>query len=46
VKPWYSQGRMFLGELHQDMGEKEKATENLRVAEAMFQEMGMDYWLD
>ena len=29
-----------------DAGEKEKAEENLKEAEVMFQEMGMDYWLD
>jgi class 3 adenylate cyclase/tetratricopeptide (TPR) repeat protein len=46
LKPWYSQGRMFLGEFYLDTGEKEKAMENLKEAEAMFQEMGMDYWLD
>ncbi len=46
AKPMYSQGRMFLGEFYLDTGEKQKAMENLKEAEAMFQEMGMDYWLD
>lgn len=46
TKPWYSQGRMFLGELYLDTGEKEKAMENLKEAEGMFQEMGPGYWLD
>ena len=45
-KPYYSQGRMFLGELCLDRGEKEKAMENLKEAEGLFREMGMDYWLD
>ena len=45
MKPWYAQGRLFLGEFYLDAGEKEKALENLKEAEAMFQEMGMDYWL-
>jgi class 3 adenylate cyclase/tetratricopeptide (TPR) repeat protein/ribosomal protein L40E len=45
-KPSFSQGRYFLGELYADAGLKEKALENLKKAEAMFQEMGMDYWLD
>jgi tetratricopeptide (TPR) repeat protein len=45
MRPWYSQGRMFLGEFYLDSGEKERAAENLKEAEAMFQEMGMDYWL-
>jgi tetratricopeptide (TPR) repeat protein len=45
LKPWYAQGRMFLGEFYLGGGEKEKARENLKEAEALFQEMGMDYWL-
>jgi tetratricopeptide (TPR) repeat protein len=46
LKPWYSQGRMFLGEFYLDTGEKEKAMENLKEAEAIFHEMGMEYWLN
>ena len=45
LKPWYSQGLMFLGEFYLDADEKEKAMENLKEAEALFQEMGMDYYL-
>jgi class 3 adenylate cyclase/tetratricopeptide (TPR) repeat protein/ribosomal protein L40E len=45
IKPWYAHGRMFLGEFYLDMGKKEKALENLKEAEGLFQEMGMDYWL-
>jgi class 3 adenylate cyclase/tetratricopeptide (TPR) repeat protein len=45
IKPYFSQGHLFLGELYADAGLKEKALENLKKAEAMFQEMGMDYWL-
>ena len=45
LKPNYSQGRMFLGEFYLDTDQKEKAMENLKEAEVMFQEMGMDYWL-
>jgi hypothetical protein len=45
IKPFYAQGYLFLGELHAGAGQKEKALENLKKAEAMFQEMGMDYWL-
>ena len=44
-KPFYAQGYLSLGELYADVGQKEKALENLKKAEAMFQEMGMDYWL-
>jgi len=36
---------LALGELHIDMRQEEKALENLKKAERMFQEMGMDYWL-
>jgi tetratricopeptide (TPR) repeat protein len=46
AKPAYSQGRLYLGEFFLDSGQKEKALENLKEAEAMFQEMGMDYWLN
>ena len=45
VKPWFSVGHLFLGELYGNAGQKEKALENLKKAESMFQEMGMDYWL-
>jgi tetratricopeptide (TPR) repeat protein len=46
MKASYSWGHLFLGEFYLDAGEKKKAMENLKTAEAMFQEMGMDYWLD
>jgi class 3 adenylate cyclase/tetratricopeptide (TPR) repeat protein len=45
LKPWSAKGYLFLGELHADRGKEEKAVENLKKAEGMFQEMGMDYWL-
>jgi tetratricopeptide (TPR) repeat protein len=45
LKPAYSQGRVFLGEFYLDAGQKEKALKNLKEAESLFQEMGMDYWL-
>jgi len=31
--------------LYLHAGEKEKALENLKKAEGMFREMGIDYWL-
>ncbi len=34
-----------MGELYADRGQRENALENLKKAEGMFQEMGMDYWL-
>ena len=45
LKPFYSQGYLFWGELYADAGQRENAFENLKKAEEMFQEMGMDYWL-
>lgn len=43
---FYSLGRLFLGEFYLNVGEREKAVEQLKQAEGMFQETGMDYWLD
>jgi class 3 adenylate cyclase/tetratricopeptide (TPR) repeat protein len=45
LKPFYALGYTSLGELYADSGQKEKALENLKKAEQMFREMGMDYWL-
>jgi len=45
VKPWFSVSRLFLGEVYADAGQKEKALENLKTAESMFQKTGMEYWL-
>ena len=45
IKPWSSQGYLFLGELYLNTGDTETALENLKRAEGMFHEMGMDYWL-
>jgi tetratricopeptide (TPR) repeat protein len=45
LKPYYTRGYLYLGELYADMGQKEKAMEILKKAEGMMQEMGMDYWL-
>jgi len=45
LRPFYSIGCLHLGELYADSGQKEKALENLKKADRMFQEMGMDYWL-
>ena len=39
-------GYLFLGELYADMGQKEKARENLKKALGMMEEMGMMYWPD
>jgi tetratricopeptide (TPR) repeat protein len=45
VKAQYSLGYLYLGELYLNVGEQEKAKDNLKKAEGMFQDMGMDYWL-
>jgi tetratricopeptide (TPR) repeat protein len=45
LRPFSAQGHLFLGELYADGGQREKAQESLKKAEAMFQEMAMDYWL-
>jgi tetratricopeptide (TPR) repeat protein len=45
LKPWLAQGRLFLGEFYGGIDKKDKALENLKKAEEMFQDMGMDYWL-
>jgi tetratricopeptide (TPR) repeat protein len=45
LRPTYAEGHFLLGDLYADNGQNEKALENLKAAEAMFQEMGMDYWL-
>jgi tetratricopeptide (TPR) repeat protein len=45
LRPVYSIGYLYLGELYADSGQKEKAFENLKRAERLFQEMGMIYWL-
>ena len=46
MKPHYAQGCFALGELYAGAGQTEKARENLTKAQAMFQEMGMDYYLN
>ena len=45
IKTYFSLGHLYLGQLYLNAGKKEKAMDNLKKAEGMFQEMGMDYWL-
>lgn len=45
LKAVYSQGYLFLGELYLNGGKLDKAKNNLKSAEGMFQDMGMDYWV-
>ena len=46
LKPYIAQGYLFLGELFAETSQGGEALKNLEKAKAMFQEMGMDYWLD
>jgi hypothetical protein len=39
-------GYFWLGEVYAESGRKEEALMNLKKAETMFREMGMDYSLD
>lgn len=45
TKAYYPLGHLYLGQLYLNAGKKEKAIDNLKKAEGMFREMGMDYWL-
>ncbi|GAG21231.1 unnamed protein product [marine sediment metagenome] len=44
LKAWSPTAYLFLGELYTDMGQREKALETLKKAEAAFKQMGIDYW--
>jgi class 3 adenylate cyclase/tetratricopeptide (TPR) repeat protein len=46
IKPYFSHGYLFLGELYSYSDQREKALEYLKKAEDNFREMEMDYWLD
>ncbi len=39
-------GYLYKAELYQDSRESVKAIENLKIAESMFQEMDMGFWLN
>jgi predicted ATPase/class 3 adenylate cyclase len=45
IKPIYAVGLLRLAELYTDAGQKEEGLKNLKNAEEMFKEMGIDYWL-
>ena len=45
LRSQYAVGYLELGELYAENGYTEKALENLKKAEGMFKEMGMDFWL-
>jgi hypothetical protein len=46
IKAYYSTGYMILGAVYAESGRPEEALEPLKKAEAMFEEMGMEYYLD
>jgi class 3 adenylate cyclase/tetratricopeptide (TPR) repeat protein len=45
TKPDLSVGHFFLGELYARRNQKKDAKIHVKTAEALFKEMGMDYWL-
>jgi tetratricopeptide (TPR) repeat protein len=45
TKANYPLGNLYLSEIYLNGGKKEKAIDNLKKAEGMFREMGMDGWL-
>ncbi|PQP35187.1 hypothetical protein C6A37_03820, partial [Desulfobacteraceae bacterium SEEP-SAG9] len=45
LKPYYSEGYLYLGELYVNTGQEDEAIKYLNNAENNFREMGMDYWL-
>ena len=45
ILPWAGWGYLWLGEVFAKSGRKKEALMNLKKAETMFREMGMDYWL-
>jgi class 3 adenylate cyclase/tetratricopeptide (TPR) repeat protein len=45
IAPHHSLGYLWLGEVYAESGRREEALENLKKAEGMFREMGMNYWL-
>jgi len=45
ISPRYAVGLLYLGKLYANAGQRKAAIENLKKAEAIFQEMGIDYWL-
>jgi class 3 adenylate cyclase/tetratricopeptide (TPR) repeat protein len=46
MKPQIAVGYFYLGELYAGTGESDKALEFFKKAESMFQEMGIEYWLE
>lgn len=45
MRPWRAQGHLYLGELYAGTGRTQLGIKNLKKAERMFEDMGMDYWV-
>jgi class 3 adenylate cyclase/tetratricopeptide (TPR) repeat protein len=45
IRSQFGLGYLWLGEVYAESGRREEALQNLKKAETMFQQMGMDYWL-
>ena len=45
AKPALAEGYFYLAEFYADNNQRDMAVENLKTAEAMFRDMGMDYWI-
>jgi tetratricopeptide (TPR) repeat protein len=45
IPAFYAWGYLWLGEVYFESDRREEALANLKKAEGMFREMGMDYWL-
>jgi len=45
-RPFLALGYLYKGDLYQESKEPVKAIENLKIAESMFQEMDMGFWLN
>lgn len=45
IRAYYPHGYMILGAVNAESGRPQEALEHLKKAEAMFEEMGMEYYL-
>jgi tetratricopeptide (TPR) repeat protein len=45
IRSNYALGYLWLGEVYAESGRREQALANIKKAEGMFRDMGMDYWL-
>ena len=46
IMPFTTLGYLYIGELYSKIRGRKKAAKNLKKAADLFQEMGMDYWLE